>query len=141
METLATRSRRWTRLDYARMLDCGLLREGDRVELVGGHLIVREPQRTPHATATRLVTRALETVFAVAFDVRAGLPLALDPESEPEPDVAVVRGGPRDYLEDHPSRPVLVVEVAQSSLAFATGAGPLRTPGRTSARAGRPRWA
>jgi Uma2 family endonuclease len=45
------------------------------------------------------------------------LPIALDPESEPEPDLAVVSGGPRDYT-DHPSRPALVVEVADSSLAL-----------------------
>ncbi|MGH7392168.1 MAG: Uma2 family endonuclease [Candidatus Rokuibacteriota bacterium] len=115
---LATRSHRWTRVEYARMLDCGLLREGDPVELVGGHLVVREPQHAPHAAATRLVVQALEAVFTGPFDVRAGLPVALDPESEPEPDVAVVRGAPRDYLEDHPARPVLVVEVAHSSLAF-----------------------
>ena len=45
-------------------------------------------------------------------------PVALDDDSEPEPDVAVVRGAPRDYLAEHPSRPALIVEVAQSSLAF-----------------------
>ncbi len=118
METLATRSHRWTRVDYARMLDCGLLREGDPVELVGGHLVVREPQHALHATATQLVVQALGAVFTGSFDVRAGLPVALDEESEPEPDVAVVRGAPRDYIRDHPARPVLVVEVAHSSLAF-----------------------
>lgn len=103
------------------MLDCGLLREGDPVELVGGHLVVREPQHAPHATGTQLVVQTLGAVFTGPFHVRAGLPVALDPESEPEPDVAVVRGAPRDYLEDHPARPVLVVEVAYSSLAFDRG--------------------
>ena len=52
---------------------------------------------------------------------RAGLfgrqgPIGLDEESEPEPDVAVVPGGPEDYRNAHPSRPVLTVEVAESSL-------------------------
>jgi Uma2 family endonuclease len=32
--------------------------------------------------------------------------------------VCVVAGGPRDYLAAHPAWPVLVVEVAESSLAF-----------------------
>src|ERR1700730_9323234 len=49
--------------------------------------------------------------------IRIQLPIALDEESEPEPDLAVVAGGPRDYLADHPSRPALVVEIADSSLA------------------------
>jgi Uma2 family endonuclease len=49
--------------------------------------------------------------------VRVQLPIALDDESEPEPDLAVVSGGPRDYA-NHPSRPALVVEIADSTLAF-----------------------
>jgi Uma2 family endonuclease len=46
------------------------------------------------------------------------LPIALDPDSEPEPDVSVVAGSPRDDRDDHPSRPALVVEVADSSVRF-----------------------
>jgi Uma2 family endonuclease len=42
--------------------------------------------------------------------------VALDDESEPEPDVALVPGRVRDYHREHPARPVLVVEVAESSL-------------------------
>jgi Uma2 family endonuclease len=45
-------------------------------------------------------------------------PIALDADSEPEPDVSVVAGDPRDYGDAHPSRPVLVVEVALSRLRF-----------------------
>ena len=37
--------------------------------------------------------------------------------SEPEPDVAIVAGGPRDYMDAHPSKPALIVEVADESLA------------------------
>jgi hypothetical protein len=43
-------------------------------------------------------------------------PLALDPDSEPEPDVAVVSGAPEDYSRAHPSRAALAVEIADSSL-------------------------
>jgi Uma2 family endonuclease len=43
-------------------------------------------------------------------------PIGLDDDSEPEPDVAVVPGGREDYRSAHPSRPVLTVEVAISSL-------------------------
>jgi Uma2 family endonuclease len=42
----------------------------------------------------------------------------LDEESEPEPDVSVVPGDPRDYRDAHPTRPVLLVEVALSRLRF-----------------------
>ena len=46
------------------------------------------------------------------------MPLALDALSEPEPDVSVVPGSWRDYDTDHPQSPVLVVEVADATLAF-----------------------
>jgi Uma2 family endonuclease len=49
--------------------------------------------------------------------VRAAGPIGLDDDSEPEPDVAVVPGDPDDYSRAHPSRPVLTLEVAESSLA------------------------
>ena len=46
------------------------------------------------------------------------LPVALDDESEPEPDACVVRGDPRDYRDAHPTHPVLIVEVSESRLGF-----------------------
>ena len=46
------------------------------------------------------------------------MPVALDEESEPEPDVSVVPGEPRDYRDAHPARPALIVEVALSRLRF-----------------------
>jgi hypothetical protein len=49
------------------------------------------------------------------------MPVALDDESEPEPDLAVVPGTWASYRAGHPSRPALVVEVAESSLAFDRG--------------------
>jgi Uma2 family endonuclease len=57
-------------------------------------------------------------VFAEGWIVDSQLPVALDDYSEPEPDAAVVRGDPRDYREGHPTRPALIVEVAESRLAF-----------------------
>jgi Uma2 family endonuclease len=63
-----------------------------------------------------LTADALRAAFGGGWLVRQQGPIALDEHSEPEPDVAVVPGGPRDYLADHPARPALVVEVADSSL-------------------------
>jgi len=110
------RTRRWTRQEYDRLIELGVLHEDEPIELLAGRLVVREPQHTPHATATQLATEALRTAFGAAWMVRVRLPLALDDESEPEPDVAVVRGAPRDYLREHSSTAVLVVEVAHASL-------------------------
>jgi len=113
----AIRTRRWTRVEYDRLIEAEILGPEDRIELLGGEMIVKEPQHRPHATAVLLVARALERVFGSGWTVQPQLPVALDDESEPEPDVSVVRGEPRDYL-DHPSHAVLVVEVALSRLGF-----------------------
>jgi Uma2 family endonuclease len=113
--------RRWTRPEYERLVECGVLATGERVELLDGLLVVREPQGGRHAMAVRMVEEALRRVFRAGWDVRSQLPIALDPDSEPEPDVSVVAGSFRDYPTAHPTSPVLVVEVADTSLALDRG--------------------
>ena len=110
--------RRLTRLEYERLIDLEFFQPDERLELIDGVMIVREPQDAPHATGVRLVVRALRAVFGPGWVVDSQLPVALDAYSEPEPDATVVAGGPRDYRDVHPARPVLIVEVAESRLAF-----------------------
>jgi Uma2 family endonuclease len=118
MKMTYPRTRRWTRAEYDNLIEKGAFNPGERLELVAGVLLVREPQGSPHATGIRLVAQALRAAFGQGWTVEPQLPLALDDESEPEPDVAVTAGGARDYLASHPARPALIVEVAESSLAF-----------------------
>jgi Uma2 family endonuclease len=109
--------RRWKRAEYERLVDLGVF-EGDPVELIGGQLIVAEPQNGPHATAVGAADDALRAVLPSGFIVRAQMPIALDDDSAPEPDLTVVSGRRADYQLAHPTRAVLVVEVADSSLEF-----------------------
>jgi Uma2 family endonuclease len=110
--------KRWTRVEYERLVDCGIFEPSDRIELIDGLLLVSEPQSSPHYTSIQLVQQALARAFGEGWTVRSQAPIALDDASEPEPDVAVVRGGIRDFAAAHPVDPVLVVEVSLSSLAF-----------------------
>jgi Uma2 family endonuclease len=112
------RTRRWTRPEYEHLVDLGMFRPDERLELVGGELIVREPQGGPHALAIELVGDALRSAFGPGWRVRTQLPVALDGESEPEPDFSVVPGTPREAAEPIPSLPALIVEVAETSLRF-----------------------
>jgi Uma2 family endonuclease len=112
------KTRRWTRVEYERLIETGWFQPGDPVELVGGQLLVAEPQGSGHFAAIRATQEVLRAAFGPGWEVRGQGPLALDEESEPEPDVAVVPGSFRDYVTRHPSRPVLVVEVSESSLAL-----------------------
>ncbi len=116
MSARTLRMRRWTRHEYERLVESEILAPEDKIELLDGLLLVREPERSPHFTATRLVEEALRVAFGHGWDVRVKGPLALGSFSEPEPDVSVVRGSPRDYRDAHPTGAVLVVEVAHASL-------------------------
>jgi Uma2 family endonuclease len=112
------RTRHWTRAEYDHLIEIGVFRPGDPLELLGGELVVAEPQSEAHYTAVGLAGDALRAAFGAGWLIRTQGPIALDDESEPEPDVAVAPGRRRDYSREHPARPVLVVEVALSSLSL-----------------------
>jgi Uma2 family endonuclease len=100
------------------MIDAGILASGERAELIGGEILTMTPQKSPHAAAVSLAQIAVQVAFGPGCHARVQLPLALDPDSEPEPDVVVVAGGPRDYRHAHPRTALLVVEVADTTLGF-----------------------
>jgi len=109
--------RRWKRVEYERLVDLCLF-QSDPVELIGGQVVVAEPQSSYHATVVGAADDALRAILPPGWIVRAQMPVALDDESAPEPDLVVVPGIRADYRESHPARPALAVEVADSSLAF-----------------------
>lgn len=108
------RLRRWKRVEYERLVELGMF-TGERLELIDGLLLVREPQGSRHAAGIRRVLAALRRVLDDEWQIDCQLPIALDDDSEPEPDVAVVTREASDYRDAHPSRAMLVVEVADSS--------------------------
>ena len=118
MELANLEAHRWTRQEYERLVDRGLLPPGKRVELIEGVIYDMSPQNSLHATAVRLANEALRVVFPsiASFEIRSQLPLAVSEDSEPEPDLAVVHGSIRDFRDSHPTTALLVVEVADGSL-------------------------
>lgn len=109
--------RRWKRVEYDRLVDLGVF-EGEPLELLGGQLVVAEPKGAYHSSAVSAAEYALRASLPSGWIVRTQLPVSLDDESEPEPDLVVVPGHPSDYRHAHPERPALAVEVADSSLYF-----------------------
>ena len=121
MDRFATRLRRFTRGEYEHMAASGVFQPDERVELVDGEIVTMSPQKARHAMVVHLVAKALEAAIGDGYLVRAQFPLSLDDVSEPEPDVAVVVGSAGDYRDGHPKTAVLIVEVADSTLAFDRG--------------------
>src|SRR5262249_60590944 len=96
----------------------GALPENIRCELMGGEIWTGTPKPSLHATAVSLANDALRGVLGPNMFVRTQLPLAMGDDSEPEPDIAVVRGSIRDYREAHPDSALMVIEVSAATLAF-----------------------
>src|SRR2546429_9014839 len=107
---------RWTRRESARLIAHGFFDEDDPIELLDGLLLIKEPQSSPHRTAVLLVARTLERAFGDGWFVQTQSPIGLDVRSEPEPDVCVVRGSLRDYVDAPPTHPALIVQGARSRL-------------------------
>lgn len=95
-----------------------MLGPDDRVELIEGEILLMSPDKSRHAATVEIVADVLRRAFGARSSVRVQHPIALGARSEPEPDVAVVVGSPRDYVDAHPATALLVVEVADTSLAF-----------------------
>lgn len=112
---------RFSRAQYERMVEAGVFGPGDRLELLDGEIIDMAPQKSRHATAVTLMADALRSAFGSGVTVRVQLPFALDDDSEPEPDVAVVPGPPRDYRDAHPDNALLLCEVSDATLAYDRG--------------------
>jgi Uma2 family endonuclease len=114
---------------YHAMTEFGILKEGQPIELIDG-LMVRKDRRDSegnimnvgprHSTIVRRLDNAFDLLLSpVDFHARIQQPVTIGELSEPEPDVAIVRGSDDRYEENHP-RPAdvaLVIEVAYSSLA------------------------
>jgi len=106
---------RWTRTEFEQLASTGIFDPEERLELLDGEIFQITPQSSWHATCVRMVEEALRTIYKRGYDIRVQMPLAIDPRSLPEPDVAVVTGSFRDYRNAHPTTAILVVEVSDSS--------------------------
>jgi Uma2 family endonuclease len=114
----AIEMRHWTREEYDKMIAAGMFAPGERVELIDGKILRMAPQGSAHFTAIRLAEEALRKAFGVGYQVRTQGPLSISSSSEPEPDIAVVTGTPRDYRDAHPSTALLIIEVADTTLEY-----------------------
>jgi len=108
---------RITRERYWRLVEEGVIAPDDRVELLDGVIVSMSPQNPTHAFVISVLTRFLDTIVGPKALVRGQTPLDLSDESVPEPDLAVVPGTASEYLDSHPTRALLVIEVAGRSLA------------------------
>ena len=109
--------RRFTVDEYHRLGDAGVLTEEDEVELLEGLITPKMIRKPVHDAIVSVVSKQLSRLLPEGWHLRIQMAVTTA-DSEPEPDLAVVRGGERDYLSRHPSPEdiALLVEVSETSL-------------------------
>jgi Uma2 family endonuclease len=115
-----TQIRSLTSADYYQMMESGIIREGERVELILGQIFTMAAKGTRHTVATSRLLKSLLMLIGEQAIVRCQDPISLPNNSEPEPDIAIVRLRSDDYVNSHPAPAdiILVIEVADSSIKF-----------------------
>jgi Uma2 family endonuclease len=105
---------------YHQMIQAGIFDEDDRVELIDGALRAMPPIKPDHAGKNKRLNRLLNLRVGDEALVSVQDPLTLQPRSEPEPDLMLLR--PRDdfYAGAHPTPAdtLLVIEICDSSLRY-----------------------
>ena len=106
---------RWSVEAYEQLVGLGVLDK--KSELIRGIIVQRMPKSPLHFTLTKRIYDHFQSQRIMGCIVRQEGPLRLV-DSEPEPDVAIVRGSESDFTTRHPTTAELVVEVAVSSVAL-----------------------
>ena len=109
--------RRFSVDEYHRMIDAFVFATDDRFELLEGWITAKMSKNPPHEGTTSLVHELLRPQLPAGLHIRIQSAITTA-DSEPEPDLAIVRGSARDFLSRHPGPAdiVLVLEVADASL-------------------------
>jgi len=111
---------KFTVQQYHKMVESGILTEDDRVELIRGEIIEMSPIGTKHAACVNRLINLLVQLLGKRVIVAAQNPIALNDNSQPQPDVALLK--PRDdfYATAHPQPQdiFLLIEVADATIIY-----------------------
>jgi Uma2 family endonuclease len=112
MKTLAT----WSIYEYHRMIEAGIL-HNRKVELLTGEIVEMSPETPIHYNTAKRSAKYLESLLIGQAEVRFNGPITLG-DSEPEPDIAIVRLPESAYNSRHPEAEDIfwIVEVSKASL-------------------------
>ena len=117
---VAVARRLFTREEYHRMGEVGILKETDRVELIKGEIVQMSPIGRRHYAFVNNLTRLLILALGDRAIVAVQGPIALADDTEPEPDIAVIRRRATPYKEREAfaEDAFVLIEVAENSLPY-----------------------
>jgi Uma2 family endonuclease len=113
-------AKRFTVAEYHRLAELGFFREDERVELIKGEIIQMAAKSKSHSTFNRRLIRELTQLLGNRATLQNQDPISIPPNSEPEPDLAILRNRADDYLIGNPtpSDILLVIEISNSTLKY-----------------------
>ncbi len=115
---ISTGVRLFSQDEYHRMAETGILAIDERVELLEGQIILMAAKNPPHSATNLCAAEYLRTLLVGLALIRIQDPIDLNPFSEPEPDIAVVRIDRHFYAESHPTPAdvFLLIEISDTTL-------------------------
>ena len=118
--SLELQRRQFTVQEYHQMAEVGILTEDDRVELIAGEIVEMAPIGIPHAGCVRRLNMIFNDLLRGKVIVDTQNPIDLSDDSEPEPDLILLRWRDDCYAEKHPQPEdiLLLVEVADSTIKY-----------------------
>ncbi len=116
-ETFVPKPYRWTREQFYEMGDAGLF-EGRRSILINGEILSMPAMKEAHRASLILADQALREAFGSQFFLSMQCPFDIGDATDPEPDIAVIRGGIRDFTGRGLTEAALIVEVSDTTYAY-----------------------
>lgn len=104
--------------EYYKMAEVGILKSMDKLELINGEIILKNPSNPKHSSYVMRLDALFSNTFGRKIIVSVKHPLRIDQHSEPEPDIAILKYREDYYTETHPSSEdvILLIEVSDSSV-------------------------
>ncbi|MGI4791877.1 MAG: Uma2 family endonuclease [Janthinobacterium lividum] len=107
----------WTREQFYEMGDTGLF-EGRRAILIEGEILAMPAMKDPHRTSLTLTDQALRESFGDGFFLSVQCPFDIGKATDPEPDLAVIKGTIREYSGKGLTAAELIVEISDTTYAY-----------------------
>ena len=106
--------------EYEVMYEAGVFKPDERLELINGEILKVAPMNAPHISYVIRLSRIFTERLTKRAIVSTQLPIVINEESEPEPDLSILRWRSDDYFSGKPKAQdvYLLIEVASASLLF-----------------------
>ncbi len=110
--------KKFTLADFEQMVETGIIKDEDRVELIEGEIIDMGKIGSKHAAYTDRLNDLLRDKLGKKILIRVQNPVKLNVYSQPQPDIALVKRREDYYEKEHPQPKdiFLLIEVSDSTL-------------------------